>query len=111
MRIVHLLPAWCSQGSTARIGGAKRYVEGLAAAMAKYESVTLLQPLSPPLPSGRELVHPALGDHRPLPLADVWQIARADILHLHQPDGIQAIQALIVSRWAGTAVFVTDHGL
>ena len=116
-RVLHVSPATFGAGGT--FGGGERYPYELAKAMAPYGQVSFVSF------GNEETVHHD-GDLRVRTLANrgnwrgsevnpvserlLGEIARADVIHVHQWESIVANACVVAGRILGRKVFATDHG-
>ncbi len=117
MKVLHISPTYLSAHSV--VGGAERYVHGLARAMSRKTETTLLS-------FGARAFHTVEGElrfcvHKPLgyvagnrinPLAVsfVPEMLKHDVIHCHQIFTLLTEMVLLVGSLVGRKVFVTDHG-
>lgn len=118
MKLLHVSPTWFGDGSV--IGGAERYTLELARACARLTPTTLLS-FAPRGMRRREgsldvrLLRNLPGRRtrltgNPLHPALYAEVARADVVHCHQPDTFATNAAILAGAALRRPVFVSDLG-
>ena len=116
-RVLHLSPTYFAEESV--LGGAERYVQGLASAMSARTPTTLVsfgpRPFEKFIDRLRMRVFKTwieIGGNRlnPLDLRFLAEVARHDVIHCHQIHTVVTELVLTSARLLRKPVFLTDHG-